>query len=128
MLLLDTSVLIEYFRKSNKENSVFYRLLDQYETFAISAFTKFEIEIGSSETHSHFWNELLSRVEVYGFDEKTAKICSSIYKKLKSQNQIIEFIDLAIGCTALQNNLEIATLNLKHFQRIENLKIISLPL
>lgn len=128
MLLLDTSVLIEYFRKSNKENSVFYRLLDQYETFAISAFTKFEIEVGSSEFHTEFWNELLSKVEVLGFDEKTAEICSNIYKKLKSQNQIIEFIDLAIGCTALQNNLEIATLNLKHFQRIENLKIISLPL
>jgi len=128
MLLLDTSILIEYFRKTNKENSVFYRLSDQYEIFAISAFTKFEIEIGSSEIHAKFWNKLLSNIEILGFDEKTAEICTSIYKKLKSQNQIIDFIDLAIGSTALQNNLEIATLNVKHFQRIESLKIISLPL
>ncbi len=127
MLLLDTSILIEYFRKSNKENSVFYSLLDSYNTFAISAFTKFEIEIGSSELHAKFWNELLTKVKVFSFDENTAKICSNIYKNLKSQNQIIEFIDLAIACTTLQNNLEIATLNVKHFQRIENLKIISLP-
>ncbi|MCP9767920.1 type II toxin-antitoxin system VapC family toxin [Lacihabitans sp. LS3-19] len=124
MVLLDTSILIEYFRKTNKENSVFFQLTEKHDAFAISSLTKYEIEVGINDQNKFFWEELLSNLTVFNFDSETAKICSENFKKLKSQNLIIEFIDLAIACTALQNNLEIATLNYKHFERVENLKIL----
>lgn len=47
MILLDTSVLIDYFRKVNKQNSLFFQLAQNSSGFAISAITKYEIEVGA---------------------------------------------------------------------------------
>lgn len=47
MIVLDTSILIEYFRKSQKENSVFYKIAQTESYFAISSITKYEIDVGT---------------------------------------------------------------------------------
>jgi tRNA(fMet)-specific endonuclease VapC len=45
LICLDTSVLIDYFRKTNKENSFLFELTKRYSRFAVSAITEFEILI-----------------------------------------------------------------------------------
>ncbi|MFT7308156.1 MAG: putative nucleic acid-binding protein [Spirosomataceae bacterium] len=40
MIALDTSILIEYFRRSKKENSVFYKIAQTESYFAISSHNK----------------------------------------------------------------------------------------
>ncbi len=65
-------------------------------------------------------------MEIIDFDMNTAKIASEIYRNLRRKNNVIEFRDILIGSTAIQYNLPIATLNLKHFERIDNLKIFSI--
>jgi predicted nucleic acid-binding protein len=49
MILLDSTVCIEYFRKKDKSKTFFYELGADYSSFAISTVTKFEIFIGSNE-------------------------------------------------------------------------------
>jgi predicted nucleic acid-binding protein len=39
---------------------------------------------------------------------------------------ILSFEDLVIGVTALQLGFEVATLNVKHFERIPGLKLVTL--
>jgi predicted nucleic acid-binding protein len=39
---------------------------------------------------------------------------------------MIEIPDMLIGATAKANNLKLATLNKKHFERIKNLEIITI--
>jgi predicted nucleic acid-binding protein len=56
------------------------------------------------------------------FDNKAAVKSSNIYKQLKAQNKLIK--TAAIFIAAIANNLSLATLNVKHFNRIESLKII----
>jgi tRNA(fMet)-specific endonuclease VapC len=46
--LIDTSVLIDHFRKSNKANSRLVRLAEQYDHFCISTVTEFEILAGAT--------------------------------------------------------------------------------
>lgn len=60
------------------------------------------------------------------FDSKAAKIASSIYKNLKSKNQIIEFRDIFIAATAIANDLPVSTLNIEHFKRVNDLKILEI--
>lgn len=43
-----------------------------------------------------------------------------------SQGIAIAFEDLVIGVTALQIGFEVATLNLRHFARIPNLRLVTL--
>lgn len=43
VILVDTSILIDYYRKTDKANSVWITLVRQEYSFAISAITKYEI-------------------------------------------------------------------------------------
>lgn len=58
MILLDSSVLIELFRKANKKNTVFYKLSQIEENFSISSITYYETGIGNKNLHDGFWNNL----------------------------------------------------------------------
>jgi tRNA(fMet)-specific endonuclease VapC len=48
-----------------------------------------------------------------------------INNALKRKRKQIDIADLFIAATALSNNLPFATLNLKHFERIDNLQIVA---
>lgn len=124
MILLDTSVLIDLFRKKNKEKSFFFSLLDQNSEFAISAITHYEIGIGNEPAQSSYWKELYSNLTVITFDQNCSEAAIDIYKDLKKQNKIIDLADLLIGACAVAYDLKLATLNKKHFQRIKNLQLI----
>jgi tRNA(fMet)-specific endonuclease VapC len=127
MLLLDTSILLDLFRKSKKENSAFYKLyLSQNKSFCISVITKYEIEVGSKPEDSKFWESLYSNLEILDLDNNIVNEAIKIHKELKKKNQLIEFEDLIIAASARFNKIEIATLNLKHFERIPNLQIYNL--
>lgn len=54
---------------------------------------------------------------------ETAKIASEIYLDLRAKNKLIEFRDILIAATALQHTMPLATLNRKHFERVEGLKL-----
>ncbi len=124
MLLIDTSILIEYFRKPNKEATFFYELAGNHSKIAISAITKYEIMVGNSPKQVEFWQLLLSSLEIISFDEIVADEAAAIQKELKKKSKLIGFADIAIAATARINDLDIATLNEKHFNRIENLKLL----
>lgn len=124
-ILIDTSVLIEYFRKQNKEKTAFYRL-SLRNVLSISTITEFEFRIGISPKYSAFANHLLSNLISIPFDSACAINASQIYTSLKTQNQLIPPPDIFIAATALTYNMPLSTLNRKHFSRIRELQIIKL--
>jgi len=125
IICLDTSILIDYYRKKDKSQSLFFKLTEQYTIFAVSAITEYELYLGNSPEQNIFWDDFFSRVIVLPFDSKAVKQSVSIYKQLKRENKLIHLPDIMIAGTALKNNMPLATLNRKHFERINNLKIIS---
>lgn len=124
VILLDTGVLIEFFRKKDKSKSYLFKLSDQYSNFAVSAITKYEVMVGSTADQQEFWNGFFGTVEVIPFDEGCCSSAVLIYKSLKLKNKLIGIEDLLIGATALANDFELATLNRQHFERIKELKLI----
>ena len=58
------------------------------------------------------------------FDETVAKVAVDINRDLKRKRKLIAIPDLFIAATAMANNLPFATLNKKHFDRIDKLNII----
>lgn len=124
MILLDTSILIEYFRKSKKENSVFYEIAQTESYFAISSITKYEIDVGAKVEDSSFWSELYRSFLIIPFDGNVVDEAVKITYELKQLKQLIEFVDIAIAASARVNNYSIATLNTKHFDRIHGLNLV----
>ncbi|MCF8370376.1 MAG: type II toxin-antitoxin system VapC family toxin [Bacteroidales bacterium] len=125
VILLDTSILIDFFRKKNKRNSTFYSLSTKYSKFAVSTITRFEIYAGQTDSQDIFWIDFYKRIEILDFDDNCALKAGEIVKQLRRDNKMIEISDVLIASTAIANNLQVATLNIKHFNRIENLKIVS---
>jgi tRNA(fMet)-specific endonuclease VapC len=63
-------------------------------------------------------------LSILPFTDAVAEKAGEIYHRLRKTNQIIEFRDIFIAATCLTFNLPIATLNKKHFRRIDGLKIL----
>jgi tRNA(fMet)-specific endonuclease VapC len=123
-LMIDTTILIDYFRKTDKSNS---RLVSHFRNFNqlfISSITEFEILNGATEIHKQFWDRLLSRLTVLDFDSKAAREAANIVAQLKPKRKTIDKPDLFIAATAIVNDLSFDTLNTKHFIDIDNLNLL----
>jgi tRNA(fMet)-specific endonuclease VapC len=124
-VLVDTSILIDFFRKTDKNNSVLISLIKQDYSFYISAITEYEIYTGAILGQVEFWNNLLEKIQVIPFDRNVAKVAVKINSELKIKRKQIEIADLFIAATAMTHNLPFATLNKKHFERIDNILLIN---
>jgi tRNA(fMet)-specific endonuclease VapC len=124
MILLDSSILIDLFRKKDKIKTAFYNLSQEYSELCISAITYYEIGIGNRKSHFEYWEKLTENLTVIPFDKACSISAIDIYLDLLKANNMIDLADLLIGATASAHNMPIATLNVKHFERIKNLEII----
>lgn len=123
-LMIDTSILIDYFRKTDKAKS---RLVGHFQNFNqlyISSITEFEIFNGATAAHKDFWNSMLTELIVLNFDRDAARAAADIIGQLKLKRITIDKPDLFIAATAVVNELTFDTLNIRHFQEIENLKLL----
>ena len=124
IVMVDTSILIDYYRKTDKTNAVWVGLVEKNYSFVISSITKYEIYSGATESQIEFWNNVLRAIAVIPFDANCVDKAVEINTSLKKKRKQIDIADLFIAATAITNNLSIATLNLKHFERIDELKIL----
>ncbi|GGM78376.1 ribonuclease VapC [Dyadobacter beijingensis] len=124
LVLADTSILIDFFRKSDKTNSRLIKLVREDLRYCISAITEFEIYTGTTPEQVPYWEDFLFRTQVLAFDKETARTAVDISMALKKQNKLIGMADIFIAATALQYALPLATLNTRHFERIEELQIL----
>ena len=122
--LVDTTILIDYFRKTDKANSKLVALFDQGYDFAISAITHYEIYSGATPAQLPFWTNVLARTKVLAFDQTVSQGAVDINNMLKRKRKQIGMADFFIAATAIINNLPLATLNKKHFDRIDGLTLI----
>jgi predicted nucleic acid-binding protein len=124
IVLADTSILIDLFRKSEKANSKFVQLALQGYQFQISSITEYEVYSGATTAQLPFWDALLEKINVLPFDKDVVKQAIIINRQLKQKRKQIDLADLFIAATAITNNLPFATLNRKHFERIDTLDIV----
>ena len=74
IVLVDTSILIDFYRKTDKANSVWVGLVQEGYDCTISAITKYEIYTGATASQVGFWDKILKAVTVLPFDEETVNM------------------------------------------------------
>ncbi|RYE19841.1 MAG: type II toxin-antitoxin system VapC family toxin, partial [Sphingobacteriaceae bacterium] len=116
IILLDTSILTDYYRKSDKANSVLFLLIQKEYQFAISVVTKYEIYAGAMANQLLFWDTLLQQFQIIPFNEIIVDKAVELNSSLKQKRKQIDLADLFIAASAVANNFSFATLNLKHFE------------
>lgn len=125
--LFDTSVIVEHLRgKKSIEVSVLRR------GSAVSIITQAELVYGAYKSGQP--QENLSKIrqmfadlgiEVVPLDEEVLDKYGRVKTKLERKGQKLDEFDLLIAATALSLNLTLVTNNIKHFQRIPELKLES---
>ena len=122
-ILIDTNIIIEYLRKQNKEQTQFVKLFKDY-NLCLSVISVFELYNGAVNAKKYSDIEIVCKnIEVIDIDLSISKKASAIYRKLRSQNKLIEFRDILIGATAIEHKISIATKNKKHFNRLPQINI-----
>jgi predicted nucleic acid-binding protein len=123
-VLIDTSIIIDYLRKQNKEKTLFWKIINNSKCY-ISTITVFELYSGVKENkYIEALDMVLSHLEVLDFNAEQAKAASNIFRSLKAKNKLIEFRDIFIASCAIATDMPIATLNTKHFERIDGLVLL----
>ena len=123
IICIDTSILIDFYRKKDKGKSKFVELSRKF-NFCISVITKLEILVGMNPETEDFWNGIFSRITIFPIHEMEVEKASQIIRSLRKQNKIIDIQDILIAATAIVNNVKLCTINHKHFVRISELKLL----
>jgi len=118
---IDACVLIEFLRARDKSKTVFATLVRSAIPLFISTVVLFEVRAGLNASNQECLIGLLRKVTCLPFDVKTAEIAADLSKTLRNNRIQMESSDLFIAATAIAYGLPLATLNRKHFERIEEL-------
>jgi len=133
-IILDTSVLIE----AERQALVIDKFTDNREEdlFGLSVISVAELLHGVHRAdstkrrlkRSAYVEKVIELFPVYSFEISIARIYSELWADLSRKGIQIGAHDLIIGSTALSLGFSIATFNLRHFERIEGLKVERLSL
>ena len=82
------------------------------------------VDAARKERRRRHMEQILSVILIEPFDLAVARVHARIWAELEMRGQIIGAHDLQIAATGLSLGHEIATLNLREFQRVTGLKVI----
>ncbi|TYB33025.1 MAG: type II toxin-antitoxin system VapC family toxin [Flexistipes sinusarabici] len=120
-VLIDTSILINYFRKKDKENTFLYKLFEKDFDLVVSVITLFEYKLGSKD--EKFDDFIFNNIKIIDFDKSQGLLASRLYKELKKENKVIEFRDFFIASCSIFLSIPLLTLNKNHFERIKKIEM-----
>jgi len=124
IILVDTSIFIDFLRKEKKEKSTLWSLREKY-TCTMSTVTLFELLAGAkTEKQRTDVVKLCKWIDVLNFDTDCAEFAGQIFRDLRSRNALIEFRDIFIAATAIHHQFEVATFNVDHFERVNNISLM----
>jgi tRNA(fMet)-specific endonuclease VapC len=129
MYLLDTNVLSELLRR--RPQPQFIARLRQYpaEAFFTSCICVMELRYGSSRRQDRetFWeriaHQVLTRVTILELGLQEVLVAGDMLAYLSRRGEPIGIEDILIGAAALARGYTVVTANVRHFQRIPNLRV-----
>jgi tRNA(fMet)-specific endonuclease VapC len=125
MILLDTNVVVAFL---NGNNLILKNIKEEINRIALSSLVVAELDYGAKASDRAKENlEKLYRfidvVQVLPFDIECAKIFGTIKSKLRKIGKPTGEVDAFIAATAMAYKATLVTVNRKHFENIEGLKI-----
>ena len=100
-VMLDASVLIEYFRKKDKESTFYAQIVREYDIQSISVVAKLEVLYGARAEFVEYWNAMFSTMAIIPFTDEMVVKAHEIVLGLKRKSCLIEMEDIMIAATAM---------------------------
>ncbi len=122
MIVADSDVLIDFLRGRGEARRVAIEL--DTRSFGTTAITAFEIRSGArTARQKKAVDTLLEAMTILPFGPEEARIAAEIRQQIEGQGQPIGMADYMIAAVCIATNSILLTRNLKHFERIKDLKL-----
>ncbi len=125
-VLLDTSVIIDFLRQKNKQDTLLYKLSIDSNLY-ISIITHAELYAGKSvwanKTAKKELGIVFEGMSILQIDNKISEEAGKIRAKYD-----LDLIDALIAATSISNEIPLATFNFKHFKKVPSLKFYTFKL
>jgi tRNA(fMet)-specific endonuclease VapC len=135
-LILDSSVVIAAERRGDTPDQFVKQIIDVAgnQEAALSSVGLTELVHGIYRANSvqirlsrqSFVEELRIGLTVYPYTAEAAMLAGRIDGEQTARGIVIPFIDLLIGATALSLGFSVLTANIRHFQKIPGLNVVSI--
>lgn len=125
MYCIDTDIVIEYLKGNVKIVKKVEELKDK---ISITPITLLELHFGAyisdkKEERLKQIKELISQFNIIDFNMESFNNFGLVKANLMKKGQLLDNFDLCIGSLALSHNKILVTNNVKHFDRIDKLKV-----
>ena len=123
MVCLDSDILIDFLNNKKEAVQKVAELKKENSPLAITSINSFELlNIASKEKLESIHNFLLN-FDIYNFDFESSDSAANIFQELKSRGNLLDLADIMIAAIVISNDETLVTRNIKHFERITNLKL-----
>lgn len=126
---LDSSILIEILRSNKTVVDNMINAAGTENKIAICSIAYYEVMRGCDKNKNRkkveVFKNLCNDAELFKLDDKAIDIATDIYRYLSKRGQKIEDTDIFIAAITLANDAVLITDNVKHFERVPNLKVVN---
>jgi len=128
-LVLDTTFLIDLEReinkKSNRKPATDFLSKNSAAIYQITIVTVGEFAEGFGDSDYNKFREYLAPFQIISIDQEVAWIYGQLTKNLRTKGNLIGTNDLWIAAIAIRNKKSLVTRNVKDFNRIKELEVIT---
>ena len=125
LIVVDTDVIIDFFRDISPAASVFSELIS-LEKAAMAAISVFELYAGvEGAKRLRQIETLVQELTILPLNAIEAAIGGRIYTQLKSRGKLVGTHDILIAAICIANDLSLYTKNNAHFSEIKNIRLLS---
>ena len=127
MIFLDTNIISYYFNANESIKERILETIDNNENICTTVINVYEIFKGfrwkNSKNKENQFKDFLENVIVFTIDEDVINIASDIYSNLRKNGKTIGDADILIAAIVIKNNGKLITINVKHYEDIDELKL-----
>ncbi len=120
--LVDTSVLVDYLRGVEPARELLRSALERDGLVAASVLTRIELSIGMRASERRATDALARALRWLPVDATVAERADELARRYGRSHSGIDAVDYCVAASALVNELQLWTLNVRHFPMFEALR------
>lgn len=121
-VLADTSVLVDYLRGVEEARRLLRGAFERGEVVSASCLTRIELSIGMRREERRRTDALVAALRWLAVDMAVADDADALARRYAPSHSGIDAVDFCIAASARVHDLELWTLNVRHFPMFPTLK------
>lgn len=120
--LADTSVLVDYLRGVEPARDLLRSAFERDEVVVASALTRIELSIGMRPAERRATDALVGALHWLAVDTAITEQADVLARRYARSHSGIDAVDYCVAASALVNELDLWTLNVRHFPMFQDLR------